>query len=244
MALHFISDLHLDPERPEISALFCAYLAGPARQAQALYILGDLFEVWADDDVSAPLYRKEIQALRQLSEHGVAVYFLCGNRDFLCGDAFARSAGLQILREPHTIASHPQISLMHGDALCTDDKGYQRFRRIVRLAWLQWLYRRLPAGLKLRIAAKIRGSSAQMTRQKAQDILDVNEVAVQAFFRHHPHCRHLIHGHTHRPADHAVGPDQWRIVLSDWSEQAGEYLSVTQDGWQRHRLEPTQGPSQ
>ena len=233
MALHFISDLHLDPNRPQISALFQAYLAGPARQAKALYILGDLFEVWADDDVSAPLYQADIEALKALSDSGVAVYFICGNRDFLCGSAFADGAGLSLLQEPYTIPEQPEYCLMHGDVLCTDDEAYQRFRRIVRWPWLQWLYRRLPASTKLKIADKIRGSSKQMTSLKPQDILDVNPAAVAEFFQQHSQCQYLIHGHTHRPAEHELGDGKQRIVLSDWSDEHGEYFAVTSNTWER-----------
>ncbi len=234
MALHFISDLHLDPDQPAISARLIDYLQGPARDAQALYILGDLFEVWADDDVSLPLYREEISALRQLSDSGVPLYFIHGNRDFLCGGAFARAAGLRLLDEPCVAA--PGLLLMHGDALCTDDAGYQRFRRIVRWPWLQALYRALPQSLKLRIARSIRGQTQRMTRLKPEDILDVNETAVAALFAQHPDCRLLIHGHTHRPAEHDCGQGRQRIVLADWSPEAGEYLSLDGAQWQRHRL--------
>lgn len=236
MALHFISDLHLDPARPEISALFIRYLDGPARQAQALYILGDLFEVWADDDVSAPLYAAEINAMRRLADSGVALYFVCGNRDFLCGQRFAQAAGITLLNEPHQVAQHSQAWVMHGDSLCTDDVGYQRFRRIVRWRWLQCLYRLLPAQTKLAIAEKIRGTSKGMTRLKPQDILDVNKEAVADFFNAHPDCQLLIHGHTHRPADHRLTDQQYRVVLADWSEQSGEYLSLDGKQWQRHHL--------
>ncbi len=234
MALHFIADLHLDPDQPEITRRFVAYLEGPARDAQALYILGDLFEVWADDDVSLPRYPEAISALRALSDSGVPIHFLHGNRDFLCGVRFARAAGLTLLDEPHRTA--PSLLLMHGDALCTDDAGYQRFRRIVRWRWLQAVFRALPGRLKLRIARAIRGQTRRMTRLKPEDILDVNETAVSELMGQHPECRLLIHGHTHRPADHALGKDRWRLVLADWSPESGEYLSLDGSSWQRHRL--------
>ncbi len=236
MALHFLSDLHLDPAQPEISALFIDYLQGPACQADAVYLLGDLFEVWADDDVSSPLYRNEIAAMRALSDAGVPLYFICGNRDFLCGPQFARQAGLSLLDEPVPAHERPDVWLMHGDVLCTDDRAYQRFRRVVRWPWLQWLYRKLPKAAKLAIARKIRGSSQHRTRLKAEDILDVNAQAVDDFFAEHDSCRMLIHGHTHRPADHSVSTGQHRLVLADWSPQAGEFLSLDAQGWRRHRL--------
>lgn len=238
MALHFISDLHLDPARPGISGLFRAYLAGPARQADALYIIGDLFEVWVDDAASTLLYQQDIAALRQLSDSGVAVYFICGNRDFLCGQQFAKDAGLSLLAEPYSVSGNPHIMLMHGDSLCTDDVGYQLFRRFVRQNWVQWLYHCLPGSLKQGIADRIRGRSKSMTQLKAQDILDVNDSAVEDFFHTQPKCQYLIHGHTHRPAEHKCSDSKLRIVLSDWSQQHGEYLTVSGQSWQRHPIKP------
>lgn len=236
MALHVLSDLHLDPARPAISARFIDYLNGPARQAEAVYILGDLFEVWADDDVSAPLYADELAAMQGLTRHGVPIAFICGNRDFLCGAGFEQASGARVVSEPFSPPGRCDIKFMHGDVLCTDDVGYQRFRRIVRWPWLQWLYRRLPRTLKLRIAARIRGSAREMTRLKPEDILDVTPQAVSAFFDAHPACRLLIHGHTHRPAEHAFDAQRTRLVLSDWTERQGEYLSLDAQGWMRHPL--------
>ncbi len=237
MTLHFIADLHLDPERPRIRGLFLNYLQGPARQAQALYILGDLFEVWADDEVSTPLYAQEIAALASLAASGVAIYFICGNRDFLCGKAFARAAGLHLLSEPWLIESGPHRALLlHGDILCTDDVEYQRFRRIVRMPWLQYLYRRLPARSKQAIARRIRGQTQQRTRLKPEDILDVNLHAVDACMAAYPQASLMIHGHTHRPADHPLDSGRQRLVLADWSEAQGEYLSLDPNGWSRHAV--------
>lgn len=235
-AIHFLSDLHLDPQRPAIGQRFISYLQGPARNAKAIYILGDLFEVWAGDDVSAPLYSAEIQALKAVSEVGIPVYFVPGNRDFLCSHTFAEAAGLEIIKEPSTVLGLGHAMVMHGDALCTDDRGYQIFRRTVRWRWLQWLYQLLPVEAKQKIALKIRGTSKQMTRLKPEDILDVNADAVAVFFKSHKDCRILIHGHTHRPADHQVTPSKTRIVLADWTETKGEVLSMDQDGWTRHPL--------
>ena len=236
MALHLLSDLHLDPSRPQISARFIAYLQGPARQADAVFILGDLFEVWAGDDVSAPLYRPELAAMKSLTQAGVPLYFICGNRDFLCAGGFEQASGAQIVHEPFAPPGRTDVQLMHGDILCTDDVGYQRFRRIVRWPWLQWLYRHLPRNLKLKIASRIRGTTQRMTRLKAEDILDVNAGAVDDFFKAHPQCRLLIHGHTHRPAAHPQATGQTRLVLSDWSDTRGEYLSLDMNSWQRHMI--------
>ncbi len=236
--IHFIADLHLDPRRPELGRLFLAYLAGPAREASHLYILGDLFEVWAGDEVSVEHYPNEIRALKELADQGVEIHFICGNRDFLCGPDFARAAGLKIVREPCSaeLAGH-RLILMHGDVLCTDDVAYQRFRRVVRMAWLQNLYSLLPKTLKLRLVRRIRGQTSKATRRKPQDILDVNPQAVTQLMSAHADRQVLIHGHTHRPADHALPEGRWRLVLADWSEQAGEVLILDRQGWRRQPLD-------
>ncbi len=236
MALHLLSDLHLDPARPQISARFIEYLQGPARQAEAVYILGDLFEVWAGDDVSAPLYANELAAMKSLTRAGVPIYFICGNRDFLCAAGFEHASGARIVTEPVAPLGNDDVLLMHGDILCTDDVGYQRFRRIVRWPWLQWLYRQLPRAWKLKVAVRIRGATREMTRLKAEDILDVNDEAVGHFFSAHSHCRVLIHGHTHRPDEHLLEGVGTRLVLSDWSDTRGEYLRLDDSGWQRMAL--------
>ncbi len=236
MALHLLSDLHLDPSRPAISARFVDYLNGPARHAEAVFILGDLFEVWADDDVSAPLYSEELAAMRSLTQAGVPITFICGNRDFLCAHGFERASGARVVSEPFSPPGRSDVKLMHGDVLCTDDVGYQRFRRVVRWPWLQWLYRRLPRAIKLKIAARIRGTTREMTRLKPEDILDVNSHAVAAFFQTHPDCHLLIHGHTHRPADHVLDDQHQRIVLADWSDTRGEYVSLDEQDWTRYSV--------
>lgn len=235
--VHFIADLHLDPARPALSQLFQQYLAGPARHARALYILGDLFEVWAGDEVSLPLYQSEIQAIRALSDSGVAVYFICGNRDFLCGESFARAAGLELLTEPQVLqCGASNVVALHGDSLCTDDRAYQRFRRIVRSRWVQALYSLLPLSTKARLVSRIRSKTRQATRLKATDIMDVNADAVEDLLQRHPACPLMIHGHTHRPADHQLGNGRHRLVLADWHDTRGEYLCLRQDGWQRHPI--------
>ena len=232
MTTLFIADLHLDPSRPEIQARFDEFLQGEARQARALYILGDLFEVWVGDDAPLPAYRPGMQALRRLSDAGVPVYFMHGNRDFLVGQHFARECGVTLLPEPSVIDLYGQpTALLHGDSLCTDDREHQRFRRWVRKAWLQRLALRLPASLRWRIGRRIRQRSQQRNRNKPMQIMDVNPQAVlQSFHELGVHC--MIHGHTHRPARHQVdlgnGIHGERIVLGDWFEQ-GSVLRVDQN---------------
>ncbi|GLS05311.1 UDP-2,3-diacylglucosamine hydrolase [Chitiniphilus shinanonensis] len=225
-----ISDLHLSPADPATVAAFEVFVAGPARQAQALYLLGDLFEVWiGDDQLDDPFYARIARQLAGLAASGVAVHFMAGNRDFLCGTRFARAAGLTLLPDPTVIAPFgAPLLLMHGDSLCTDDAAYQRFRRIVRNPLVQWLWRRLPYSWRNREAAQIRARSSASNRDKAAYIMDVNVGAVAQAMRQ-AGARVLIHGHTHRPARHAEA-EGTRWVLPDWHAGHGGYLQVTAAG--------------
>ncbi len=232
MTTLFIADLHLDPLRPEIQARFSGFLQREARQARALYILGDLFEVWVGDDAPLPEYRPGMRALRELADSGVPVYFMHGNRDFLIGQRFARECGVQLLPDPSVINLYGEpTALLHGDSLCTDDREYQRFRYWVRKPWLQDLLLRLPASLRWRIGRSIRARSQQRTRNKPMQIMDVNPEAVVARF-HELGVRRMIHGHTHRPDRHKVelggNATAERIVLGDWFEQ-GSVLRVDEN---------------
>lgn len=234
MSTLFISDLHLCPTRPEIRRIFLDFLAGPARQAQSLYILGDLFEYWAgDDDLGDPFNAETCAALRGLADAGTAVCFMAGNRDFLAGDAFALATGMTLLDEPSLvdIEGTPTL-LMHGDTLCTDDEAYLRFRAQVRSAEWRRGFLALPlAERKARIEALRRESEAQK-RTKPMEIMDVNPEAVARALRVHG-CARLIHGHTHRPACHSLEVDGrpcQRWVLPDWYEHGG-YLSCEKGDW-------------
>ncbi|WP_148715983.1 UDP-2,3-diacylglucosamine diphosphatase [Chitinolyticbacter meiyuanensis] len=224
----FISDLHLSPADPATAQAFARFLADTAREADALYILGDLFEVWVgDDQLDEPFYANVARQLKALADHGVAVYFMAGNRDFLCGDRFAREAGLTVLADPSVVTTAGQrLLLAHGDALCTDDAGYQRFRRIVRHPLTQWLWLRLPYRWRNRKAAQIRDQSSSMNRSKAAYIMDVNPDAVVQLMRDNQ-CDTLIHGHTHRPTKHTVASGT-RWVLPDWHAGVGGYLRVNE----------------
>ncbi len=228
MATLFVSDLHLCPERPHGARLFDAFLAGPARSAAALYLLGDLFEYWlGDDDAGDPFNAAILAALRRLSDSGVALHFMAGNRDFLVGDAFARAAGLSLVDDPQRIELNgvPTL-LMHGDTLCTDDAAYLAFRAEVRAPAWQRDFLALPlAERKARIAA-LRLDSETEKAMKTAAIMDVNEDAVRQALAAHG-CRRLIHGHTHRPAHHLLETahgtaERW--VLPDWHESGGYLL--------------------
>lgn len=215
----FIADLHLCAEEPAITAGFLAFLRRDARQAGALYILGDLFEAWIGDDDPDPLHAEIAAALCELQQFNVPCYFIHGNRDFLLGKRFAAASGMTLLPEEQVLEIYGRrILIMHGDTLCTDDEGYQHFRRKVHQPWLQKLFLLLPLFIRQRIALNMRAGSKQANSSKDVTIMDVNAAAVQATMtRHQVHC--LIHGHTHRPAVHQLKVDNQpaeRIVLGAW----------------------------
>ncbi|MFC4762794.1 UDP-2,3-diacylglucosamine diphosphatase [Dyella koreensis] len=229
----FIADLHLDANRPQITQLFEDYLASnEARQADALYILGDLVEAWIGDDDDAELPQRIARATRQLSDSGVPVYFMVGNRDFLLGEDFAHRAGLTLLDDGtvHTLYGRPTL-LMHGDVLCTDDVAYQAVRKQVRTPEWKAQILAMPLDARRAFAAKAREDSRAHTGSTMETIMDVNANAVAEAMDKADVTR-LIHGHTHRPAVHRFelnGQPAERIVLGDWYEH-GSVLKVTQDG--------------
>jgi len=235
----FIADLHLSPARPDITALFLQFLRQQAPNADALYILGDLFDAWIGDDDNSDFAQSIQAALAELTQQGVAVYFIAGNRDFLIGPSFAKRTGVTLLTEASVIDLYGcRTLIMHGDSLCTDDVSYQRFRRIIRHPWLTKLLLRLPLAWRMRIANKLRANSAtQKPLTDAQlKIMDVNQCAVEEAMQQHQ-VQWLIHGHTHRPNIHQVTLANQalaqRIVLGDWYQQ-GSWLAVTAQGLQLH----------
>ncbi|QLL11271.1 UDP-2,3-diacylglucosamine diphosphatase [Pseudomonas chlororaphis] len=229
-----ISDLHLEEERPDITRAFLDLLGGRARSAQALYILGDFFEVWIGDDAMTPYQLSICQALRELSDSGTQVFLMHGNRDFMLGKAFCKAAGATLLKDPSVVDFYGEpVLLMHGDSLCTRDEAYMRMRRYLRNPVSLWILRHLPLRTRHKLARKLRNESRAQTRMKANDIVDVTPDEVprimQAF-----KVRTLVHGHTHRPAIHKLQiGDQAakRIVLGDWDRQ-GWALQVDEQGFQ------------
>jgi len=223
MSTLFISDLHLDDARPQITDLFVRFLADEARGANALYILGDLFESWIGDDDDAPLPTRVAQALRALRDNGVPIWFMHGNRDFLLGTDYAARAGITLLSDPTVLDLHGERTLlMHGDTLFTDDFEYQKFRTLVRNPAWQQQFLAKPLAERRAFAAQARGESRKQTAMKAAEIMDVNQEAVESVMLAHG-VRRLIHGHTHRPATHRFdldGKAAERIVLGDWYEQS------------------------
>lgn len=224
----FIADLHLCEEEPAITAGFLRFLQREAVHADALYILGDLFEAWIGDDDPNPLHAEVATALLALKQQGVPCYFIHGNRDFLLGQRFARASGMILLPEEQRLELYGKsLLILHGDTLCTDDEGYQRYRRKVQQRWLQKLFLALPLFIRQRIAARMRAGSKNANRHKSDAIMDVNQQAVvEAFQRHH--VQWMIHGHTHRPAAHTLqvaGQTVERVVLGAWHQQ-GSMIQV------------------
>jgi UDP-2,3-diacylglucosamine hydrolase len=233
MTTLFVSDLHLHASRPDVTACFLRFLSHTASRAQALYILGDLFESWIGDDAPGPTGIKVSTALRELTDRGIPCSFMRGNRDFLISRQFASQAGLTLLPDETVIDLHGERALlMHGDTLCTDDHAYQRYRRIVRSPVTQALYLALPVRGRNRVEAQLRSRSKAAYGSKPAMLMDVNQQAVnEAMARHGVSL--LIHGHTHRPAIHqfeaADREAARRIVLGDWYEQ-GSVLVWTASG--------------
>ena len=220
MTTLFISDLHLSPRRPHITELFFDLLQGEAREAEALYILGDLFEYWIGDDAAEHLgYTPVIRQLRALSDTGIPVYFMRGNRDFLVGPRFASQTGCELLADPSVIDLYGErVLLMHGDFLCTDDTEHQKFRLTVDDPGWQRDFLAKPVEARMEMAQEAREHSREHKDNLTMEIMDVNDEAVRRAFEDHD-VRLMIHGHTHRPAIHD-GSASRRIVLGDWYEQS------------------------
>ena len=227
MAALFISDLHLCASRPEINGLFLDFLRGPARAAESLYILGDLFEYWAgDDDLGDPFNDSIVSALAECSRAGPALHVMHGNRDFLMDETFAGACNARLIPDPHRVDLFGTGTLlMHGDTLCTDDRDYQQFRARVRAPSWSKGFLALPLAQRKQQIEALRRTSESEKKRKASALMDVNEAAVEAVLREHGYPR-LIHGHTHRPARHAHrvdGRNCERWVLADWY-RAGSYM--------------------
>ncbi|MBU2012026.1 MAG: UDP-2,3-diacylglucosamine diphosphatase [Gammaproteobacteria bacterium] len=230
-----ISDLHLEEERPDITRAFLHFLATRACQAEALYILGDFFEVWIGDDAITPFQQSIADALRALSERGTRIYLMHGNRDFMLGKGFCRAAGCTLLGDPSVVElGGERVLLMHGDSLCTRDEGYMRLRRLLRNPLSLFILRHLPLSTRRKLARKLRNESRTQTRMKASDIIDVTPELIPRVLAEHG-VRTLIHGHTHRPATHELevdGRPARRIVLGDWDQQ-GWALQADESGFQQ-----------
>jgi UDP-2,3-diacylglucosamine hydrolase len=230
----FISDLHLVDDGPQACGLLTRFLRGPARQADALYILGDLFELWIGDDAPGRTALTVAEEITALSQSGVPCHFQHGNRDFLLGQDYAHRAGLHLLPESCVtdLYGTPTL-LLHGDTLCTDDLEYQAFRRQVRDPAFIRQFLAMSGEQRLHMARQARDASRQHTGSMAwTGIMDVNESDARAAFLQNG-VRRMIHGHTHRPAIHhcTLSPEMTgeRVVLGAWHNRSGSYLRVSPD---------------
>ena len=229
MSALFISDLHLTEERPAANEQFIDFLEGTARAADALYILGDLFEYWiGDDDLEEPFNAVMAGLLRGLTRASVPVYVMHGNRDFLMGERFCAATGAQLLADPtiHEIQGVKTL-LVHGDTLCTDDADYQNWRRIARSDEWQREFLAKPRAERRSMILGLREKSKAVIQAKPAEIMDVSQAAVVEALRRHGVTR-LVHGHTHRPGRHTHSVDGHpaeRWVLPDWYGRGG-YLEI------------------
>lgn len=221
MTTLFISDLHLEESRPDITGAFLGFLKHKVPGAEQLYILGDFFEAWIGDDERTPLQEKIAGALKEVSDNGTRVFIMHGNRDFLLGEDFCARAGATLLDDPTLINLHGTPALlMHGDSLCTADVEYQKFRANMRNPQTQQLILARPLKDRQQMARQLREMSMATNRGKAEAIMDVTPAEVVQVMEDHE-VSLLIHGHTHRPAEHRLqvnGQNARRIVLGDWDE--------------------------
>jgi UDP-2,3-diacylglucosamine hydrolase len=244
MSRLFVSDVHLDASAPAAIEQFLGFLDTHAKNAEALYILGDLFEVWVGDDDSDADKKVVAAALRALTTRGVACFILHGNRDFLLGRGFCDETGCRLLPDP-VVAEFDgeRVLLTHGDALCVDDHSYQELRSVVRTAPWQRRFLALPLSDRELLANQARAGSRQHTSRTIPKIMDVNSDAVAQAFRV-AEVRRMIHGHTHRPGIHDTvidGAPTQRIVLGAWYEQ-GSYLVYERGTYELRELARTPSP--
>ena len=226
MSTLLISDLHLSPERPAVTQAFLDFLKNQTAEANALYILGDLFEAWVGDDDPAPLSRKIILALKELTDNGTSLYVMQGNRDFLLNKRFARETGCTLLPDHYvTELKNHKILLLHGDTLCIGDKQYQKFRRKARHPIFRWCLNHLPLKTRQNIATSWRSKSMKVNANKSDNIMDVTTSEVEKQMAKYQ-VKVMIHGHTHRPNRHNHNNGE-RLVLGDWNHN-GWYIRVTE----------------
>ncbi|WP_153447310.1 UDP-2,3-diacylglucosamine diphosphatase [Vibrio algicola] len=229
MSTLFIADLHLSPLRPDITDCFLHFMQTEAPQAQALYVLGDLFEFWIGDDDDTPFNHTIKQAFSSLTKQGVKCYFIQGNRDFLLGKRFCQQTGVTLLDDVCLIDLYgiPTV-ILHGDTLCTMDENYQKFRARVHQPWLQFLFNHIPLFIRQKIVSHVQNKAKQVKQTKQMNIMDVTPSEVIAVLESYQ-VTQMIHGHTHRPLVHQLQTKQGnatRIVLGDWYEQ-GSVLVCT-----------------
>lgn len=227
MTIRLISDLHLDEKNPALCRAFFNYLDTLPEDTEALYILGDFFEAWVGDDDDLPFHENIRQRLKQLTQSGMPVFFMHGNRDFLVQDLFAKQTGCQIIPDPYILHYHEQtIALLHGDSLCTDDVEYQAFRAQMRDPNVQNMLLSQSLTERRALAQSLRDNSKEANSNKAEDIMDINQAELEKVMSD-LQVKTLIHGHTHRPAKHRFvrdGENMSRIVLGDWNTHGWEIV--------------------
>lgn len=228
MAILFISDLHLSPERPEVTRAFLSFLRQQTDSTEALFVLGDLFEAWIGDDDTCATGIEVQKAFKQLTDRGVALFVQHGNRDFFLGQRFCKTTGATLLSDEHLVEYNDKtVLVMHGDTLCTDDVEYIRFRKRIRHPFIKFLLQSLPLKYRQKIANAMRSKSKAANANKPSAIMDVNTDAVDAVMAKHGVAT-LIHGHTHRPDRHQHTAGE-RIVLGDWHDM-GWYITWDSKG--------------
>ncbi len=228
-----LSDVHLSLEAPDITRRFLDFLHNKTQHAKTLYILGDLFELWIGDDAPGKLGLEIAAAFQQLTKQGKTLYFMHGNRDFLLAENYAEQAGIQLLEDPSIVRFNNQtVLLSHGDAWCTDDIEYQAFRNHRLKPETRKAFLTQPVSQRMAFARNARDASQAHTQNSATAIMDVNRDAILDAFNKYA-VETIIHGHTHRPADHHYDNDKRRLVLGDWYSQAS-WLEVSNASIQRH----------
>ena len=226
MTYLFIADLHLSPDHPRLVQGFLALLQQYQQQHTQLYILGDWFNAWIGDDYTAPWLNEIIQHLKQFTDAGNQIYFQVGNRDFALGQKFLNQFGGKLLPETYTLNIDNQtFRIEHGDALCTDDVSYQRFRKIIRNPIILGLIKSTPLSFRQKLADGFRKKSRAANQTKSYAIMDVNQQAVERALND---VDILIHGHTHRPEIHDVHGKK-RIVLGDWRADQAQILEINEN---------------
>ncbi len=230
MTTFFISDLHLCPQRPDITSWFQTFLKDQAQYAEALYILGDLFEYWLGDDAVDELAQTVADSLQSIQQKGTSIYFIAGNRDFLLGSEYAKQSAMIVISEPIVIDLYGQPTLLvHGDAQCTDDKSYQQVRTMVRTPTWQAQFLSKTISERSAFANQARMESQKHTENAQIEIMDVNDKTIEKLMKKHQ-VKQMIHGHTHRPCIHEINGTR-RFVLGDWHKQTS-YLSVEDNTYQ------------
>ncbi len=237
MSTLFIADLHLSENHPKITQTFFSFLDTKVENVDALYILGDLFEVWIGDDEHTPLMDEVARKLKLYStNNGIPIYYIHGNRDFMIGKRYAQQSSMQLLPEHHEIELYgKRVLLMHGDTLCLADMNYQKMRKVIHNPFLQSIFNLLPLHFRKKIGWKIRTASQSKKAYKNSNVMAVTQAEVERLLVKH-NCKELIHGHTHQVKAHSfeIAEQQYkRYDVGDWFTNYS-YLEVTTDETQLH----------